>query len=183
LNDPDRFGVTPLARAAEIPVLQVLELLLEQPEICINAQKSQIVPPLWSACRAGNFPAAKALLRWKSVQVNQKSPTGTTPLQVAVNLNHLSIVSLLLRPRNMVDVNARGHQQWTAIFFAASNGYLWVTRSLLKHPDLDLRLVDDRGRTSLWWAEYGGYSRVVDLLRRHSRLKRQKRCLERNLSE
>ena len=182
LNDPDRYGVTPLARAAEIPVLQVLELLLEQPEICINAQTSQIVPPLWSACRAGNFPAAKALLRWRSVQVNQKSPTGTTPLQVAVNLNHLSIVSLLLRPRNMVDINARGHQQWTAIFFAASSGYLWVTRSLLKHPDLDLSLVDDRGRTPLWWAEYGGHSRVVDLLRRHSRLKRQKRCLQRGVS-
>jgi ankyrin repeat protein len=176
LNDPDRYGVTPLARAAENPLLQVLELLLEQPQICINSQTRQIVPPLWSACRAGNFPAAKALLRLRSVQVNQKSPTGTTPLQVAVNLNHLSIVSLLLRQRNMVDINARGHQQWTAIFFAASNGYVWVTKSLLRHPNIDLKLIDDQGRTPLWWAEHGGHSRVVALLRTHCRLKRQKRC-------
>ncbi|KAJ5556652.1 hypothetical protein N7494_000567 [Penicillium frequentans] len=96
LNDPDRYGVTPLARAAESPVLSVLELLLEQRQICINSQSPQIVPPLWSACRAGNSPAVKALLRLRSIQANQKSPTGATPLQVAVHLNHLSIVSLLL---------------------------------------------------------------------------------------
>jgi ankyrin repeat protein len=82
----------------------------------------------------------------------------------------------------MVDINARGHQQWTAIFFAASNGYVWVTKLLLKHPVIDLSLIDDQGRTPLWWAEHGEHSRVVDLLRRHSRLKRQKRCWQRGVS-
>ncbi|KAJ5778441.1 hypothetical protein N7520_001687 [Penicillium odoratum] len=175
LNDADRYGVTPLARAAEMPVLQVLKLLLQQPEICINSQTRQIVPPLWSACRVGNFQAAKILLRCRSLEFNQKSPTGTTPLQVAIILNHLSIVSLLLRQGDRVEINTRGPQQWTAIFFAASNGYLAVTKSLLKHPDMDISLNDDRGRTALWWAEHGGHSKVVHLLRRHSRLKRQRR--------
>ncbi|KAJ5654855.1 hypothetical protein N7490_001858 [Penicillium lividum] len=182
LNDADRYGMTPLARAAENPVLRILELLLKQPKICINSQTRQIVPPLWSACRVGNFHAAKALLRLRSVKVNQKSPTGTTPLQVAIILNHLSIVSLLLRQGDMVEINTRGPQQWTAIFFAASNGYLGVTKSLLKHPDTDISLIDDRGRSPLWWAEHGGHSRVVHLLRRHNRLKRQKRCLQRGVS-
>ena len=81
----------------------------------------------------------------------------------------------------MIDINARGHQQWTAIFFAASNGYVSVTETLLKHPDIDLNLIDDRGWRPLWWAEHGGHSRVVDLLRRHSRLKRQKRRLARGV--
>ncbi|KAJ5938349.1 hypothetical protein N7466_001483 [Penicillium verhagenii] len=133
----------------------------------------------WSACRAGNFPAAKALL------LNQKSPTGTTPLQLAVILNHLSIVSVLLREGicNLVNINATGPQQWTAIFFAASNGFVSVTKSLLKHPDIDLNLIDDQGRTPLWWAEHGQHSRVVDLLHRHSRSSRQKRHLARGVSK
>lgn len=177
LNDPDRYGVTPLARAAERPVLSVLELLLEQRHLCINSQSTHILPPLWSACRAGNSPAVKALLRLRSVQANQRGPTGTTPLQVAVYSNHLSIVSLLLRQRNMVDINARGRQQWTAIFFAASNGRVTMTETLLKHPETNLNLVDDQGRTPLWWAEHGQHSRVVNLLRKHGRLRRRKRRL------
>ncbi|KAJ5982175.1 hypothetical protein N7451_012275 [Penicillium sp. IBT 35674x] len=177
LNDPDRYGVTPLARAAERPVLSVLELLLEQRHLCINSQSTHILPPLWSACRAGNSPAVKALLRLRSVQANQRGPTGTTPLQVAVYSNHLSIVSLLLRQRNMVDINARGRQQWTAIFFAASNGSVTMTETLLKHPEINLDLVDDQGRTPLWWAEHGQHSRVVNLLRKHGRLRRRKRRL------
>ncbi|KAJ5654873.1 hypothetical protein N7490_001876 [Penicillium lividum] len=183
LNDPDRYGVTPLARAAERPVLSVLELLLEQRQICINSQSTHIVPPLWSACCAGNSPAVKAILLLRSVQANQKSPTGTTPLQVAVHLNHLSIVSLLLRQRNVVDINARGHQQWTAIFFAASNGYVSMTKTLLKHPDLNLNLIDDQGRNPLWWAEHGQHSSVVDLLRKHSRSRKRKRRLPRGVSK
>ncbi|KAJ5938500.1 hypothetical protein N7466_001634 [Penicillium verhagenii] len=181
LNDPDRYGVTPLARAAERPVLSVLELLLEQRQICINSQSTQIVPPLWSACRAGNSPAVEALLRLRSVQANQKSPTGTTPLQVAVHLNHLSIVSLLLRQRKMVDINARGHQQWTAIFFAASNGYISGVKTLLEHPGINLNLIDDQGRTPLWWAEHGQHSSVVDLLRKHIRSRKRKCRLARGV--
>ncbi|KAJ5654846.1 hypothetical protein N7490_001849 [Penicillium lividum] len=175
LNDPDRYGVTPLARAAERPALSVLELLLEQRQICINSQSTHIVPPLWAACRAGNSPAVKALLRLKSVQANQRGPTGTTPLQVAIYSNHLSIVSLLLRQGNMVDINARGRQQWTAIFFAASNGHVTMTETLLKYPDINVNLIDDNGRTPLWWAEHGQHSRVVNLLRKHGRLRKRKR--------
>lgn len=177
LNDPDRYEVTPLGRAAERPVMSVLELLLDQRHICINSQSTHIVPPLWAACRAGNSPAVKALLRLKSVQTNQRGPTGTTPLQVAVHSNHLSIVSLLLRQRDMVDINARGRQQWTAIFFAASNGHVTMTETLLKHPDINLNLIDDQGHTPLWWAEHGQHSRVVNLLRKHGRSRKRKRRL------
>lgn len=175
LNEPDRYGVTPLARAAERPVLSVLDLLLEQRQICINSQSPQIVPPLWSACRAGNSPAVKAILRLKSVEANQSGPTGTTPLQVAVYSNHLFIVSLLLRQRNMVDINARCGQQWTAIFFAAANGHVTMTETLLEHPDINLNLIDDHGRTPLWWAEHGQHLKVVNLLRKHNRSRKRKR--------
>lgn len=80
LNETDRYGVTPLVRAAEGPALQLFYLLLKQAGVCISAQTTQIVPPLWSASRAGNLPAVKALLRSKSVKDNQKRPTGATPL-------------------------------------------------------------------------------------------------------
>ncbi|KAJ5752787.1 hypothetical protein N7520_009704 [Penicillium odoratum] len=175
LNDADRYGVTPLARAAEKHVFQILELLLKQPEILINPWTRQVMPLLWSACRAGNFHAVEALLRLRSIKINQQSPTGTTPLQVAVILNRPPVVSLLLRQGTMVDINAPGPQEWTAIFFAVSNGYFWLTKSLLKHPDININILNDRRRTLLWWAEHGGRSKVVYLLRRHGRLKRQKR--------
>ena len=77
----------------------------------------------------------------------------------------------------MVDINARGHQQWTAIFFAASNGYVSVTKTLLKHPEINLNMIDDQGQTPLWWAEHGRHSRVVNLLRMHGRLRKRKRRL------
>ncbi|KAJ5653027.1 hypothetical protein N7490_000030 [Penicillium lividum] len=79
----------------------------------------------------------------------------------------------------MVNINARGHQQWTAIFFAASNRHVSMTKTLLKHPDLNLNLINDQGRTPLWWAEHGQHSSVVDLLRKHSRSRKRKRRLPR----
>ncbi|KAJ5982603.1 hypothetical protein N7451_012703, partial [Penicillium sp. IBT 35674x] len=163
LNGPDRYGV--------------LKLLLKQSQIRVNSWSRDVVLPLWSACRTGNFHVVEALLRLRSIQINQTSPTGVTPLQVAVILNHVSIVSLLLRQVNLVDINAPGPQQRTAIFS------FWVTQALLKYPDIDLGLADNQGRKPLWWAENGGHSGIVHLLRRHSQHKRQKRCLERDLSD
>jgi ankyrin repeat protein len=75
----------------------------------------------------------------------------------------------------MADINARGRQQWTAIFFAASNGHVTMTEALLEHPDINLNLIDDQGRTPLWWAEHGQHSRVVNLLRKHGRSRKRKR--------
>ncbi|KAJ5267738.1 hypothetical protein N7478_010546 [Penicillium angulare] len=96
--------------------------LVLAPGVCINAQTTQVVPPLWFASRAGNTPAVEALLRLESVKVNQKSPTGTTPLQVAVVFYKLPVVFALLRQENRIYINARGRQQGTAVFFAASTG-------------------------------------------------------------
>jgi ankyrin repeat protein len=47
--------------------------------------------------------------------------------------------------------------------------------TLLEHPDINLNLIDDQRRTPLWWAEHGQHVRVVDLLRKHNRLRKRKR--------
>ncbi|CAI7595802.1 unnamed protein product [Penicillium palitans] len=101
LNDVDRWGFTPLARGAEnesenesaLPV----KLLLRQPGININACSSDAVSPLWAACRAGRYDVVTLLLGRSSIDISQKGPTGTTPLQVATINGHSLIVSALLR--------------------------------------------------------------------------------------
>ncbi|KAJ5737294.1 uncharacterized protein N7483_002419 [Penicillium malachiteum] len=78
---------------------------------------------------------------------------------------HSSTVSLLLQ-HDSISVNEPGPHKFTALLFASANGMRESAENLLRHPDTDSTTIDDKGRTSLWWAQHGGHSEIVRLLSR-----------------
>ncbi|OQD70187.1 hypothetical protein PENANT_c145G01333 [Penicillium antarcticum] len=163
LNCADKLGQTPLANAAANGSLALVKILFRQPGLHINPQSADALPPLWSACRAGQFSMVEFLLQ-NSADINQKSPSGTSPLQVAIIMEHLDIVRLLLTYEETLLINDQGRHSFTALMFASAQGKSEFVKILLDHPNMNVNAVDDQGRTSFWWAAAGGHYEVVQLL-------------------
>jgi ankyrin repeat protein len=95
-NAINKSGKTPLACIAKNGLVSMVKLLLQQPGIHANAQAADSKPLFWLAYRVGQHSMGEYFLRQKMIDINQKSPIGTSPLQVAIIIDHLSVVSLLL---------------------------------------------------------------------------------------
>ena len=163
-NLPDHQGFTPLARAAENRNLCMVGLLLLQSRVHVNAHSSQVVPPLWAACRAGQSSVVRLLLDHESVNINEKSPNGTSSLKVAMTMHHSTIEHLLLNQTGELVVNDQGPGHWTALIFAAAQPFSWAVDHLFELPNVEVDSVDNLGRTALWWAAAGGHSQCVQSL-------------------
>ncbi|KAJ6094283.1 hypothetical protein N7499_002879 [Penicillium canescens] len=163
LNCADRLGQTPLAKAAANGSLTLVKLLLRQPGLHTSPQSADVLPRLWSACRAGQYSMVEFLLQG-ATDINQKSPSGTSPLQVAVIMEHVNIVRLLLSYEEALLINDQGCLSFTALMFASAQNRLEVAKILLEHPKINVNAVDDQGRTSFWWAAANGHYEIVHLL-------------------
>ena len=164
LNCADKLGQTPLAKAAANGSLDLIKVLFRQPGLHKSPQFTGAVPPLWSACRAGQFAAVEFLLQ-NSADINQISPSGTSPLEVAIIMEHVDIVHLLVSSEKSLLINDQNHcSSFTALMFASALGKVEIVKILLEHPNINVNAVDDQGRTSFWWAAAGGHYEVVQLL-------------------
>lgn len=113
-----------------------------------------------------------------SADINQRSPTGTTPLWIAIAMEHVNIVHLLLSYEEAISVNDQGPQSFTALIFASANGRLKIATFLLEHPNINVNAVDDQGRTAFWWAASGGHFDVVQVLSKERGIKKRLKDLE-----
>ncbi|KAJ5146005.1 uncharacterized protein N7515_000569 [Penicillium bovifimosum] len=164
LNCADKLGQTPLAKAAAKGSLDLIKVLFRQPGLHKSPQFTDAFPPLWSACRAGQFAAVEFLLQ-NSADINQISPSGTSPLEVAIIMEHVDIVHLLVSYERSLLINDQNHcSSFTALMFASALGRVEIVKILLEYPNINVNAVDDQGRTSFWWAAAGGHYKVVQLL-------------------
>ncbi|KAJ5500692.1 hypothetical protein N7453_009743 [Penicillium expansum] len=163
LNCADKLGQTPLAKAAANGSLDLIKVLFRQPGLHKSPQPADAFPPLWSACRAGQLSMVEFLLQ-SSADINQKSLSGTSPLQVAIIMEHVEIVHLLVSYDESLLINNQGPCSFTALMFASAHGMFEIAKMLLEHPNINVNAVDDQGRTSLWWGAAGGHFEVVQLL-------------------
>jgi ankyrin repeat protein len=119
----------------------------------------------WVAAR-GEFEALEDFLRGRSgaptVDPNNKDRSGRTLLhRVAGWGQPISFVSLL--KDNEVDLDLTDELGWSALHFAAANGYSHVVGYLLKSRAL-ASIEDIAGRQAIWYAAQNGHSEVVKLL-------------------
>lgn len=163
----DQDSVTPLTLAVRRGRESIVKHVLCHPNFSIPVTGAA-VSPMWDACRLGNLNLVRELLRWNVIDVNQMGPTGTSPLQVAIIGQHVSIVRLLLGQGDRVSVNDRGPQEWSALTFAAAAGHDEIVSLLLGNPHIDVNHTDDLGRRPLWWAVHGVHLKTIHLLRRDS---------------
>jgi ankyrin repeat protein len=94
---------------------------------------------------------------------NSKSSKGKSPLSIAAENGHETVVELILAQDN-VEINSRDEYSQTPLSWAAQNGHEAVVKMLLARDDIDAVSKDLYGETPLSWAAYNGHEAVVKLL-------------------
>ena len=104
---------------------------------------------LMKAVRAQDLSAMEDLLR-RGANVNEKNGIGGTPLIVAAQYDDVEGVRLLLAHHAELENKEAGQNLlgYTALMYAAANGYTEVTRVLLE-AGASLETTDDNGETAL----------------------------------
>ena len=94
VNMPDPSGLTPMAWACKENKLDLVQVLLERPDLDVN-KISQDRTALHFACEKGHFEIVKILLQNENIKVMAQDKTGRTPLQLAQIYGHCEIVCLM----------------------------------------------------------------------------------------
>jgi ankyrin repeat protein len=100
-------------------------VLLAAPRAGVAADQ----PSLVDAAKTANLRAVQTSLQQR-LDPNQAEPDGTTPLQWAVQLNHLEIVKALIS--GGANVNAKNRYGTTPLMLAVTTGNPSITEALLK---------------------------------------------------
>ncbi|KAK2771068.1 hypothetical protein FQN53_005225 [Emmonsiellopsis sp. PD_33] len=102
------------------------------------------------------------------VEVDARTKFRETPLICAAAAGNVGITRLLLEMGEKVDVNAQEESNYTALKFAAHNGYEEVVKLLLAVPGILVQPRNEIGAariiTPLMWAAQGGHGNIVRLL-------------------
>ncbi|KAI9685674.1 MAG: hypothetical protein M1822_004234 [Bathelium mastoideum] len=156
---------TPLALAARGGHFEVAKLLLEYPQIEINAvDKCRAIPLTWSV-GSGFRPSevADLLLERPDTQADHVDNNGQTPFMIAAQNGNLPVLNKLIA-RSDVNFNARCNRGWSALVWAAERGQSLAIQRLLEIPSLDVNLPGNEGMTALSWAVWMGFIDIVRLL-------------------
>jgi uncharacterized protein len=176
----NRYGVTPLSLAAGNGNAALIDFLLKAgADPAANLPGGQTI--LMTAARTGN-PEAVRLLMAHGSDVNAREETyGETALMWAAAENHPGAVQALLE--HGAEINARSrelqysqdhfglegvntilpHGHWTALMYAARQGSLEASRTLLD-AGADRNLVDPDGTTAVVLAIINGHYDTAVLL-------------------
>jgi ankyrin repeat protein len=150
VNCQGGLGQTPLERAMLDNHDRVVELLLSH---------GADIPPLHLALYYKDEAKAKELIE-AGVNVNKRTPYGTSPLHRAINAG-LADIALLLIEKG-ANVNAKDNWDWTPLHSAVFQGQPMVSILVSKGADIDAK--DGGDRTALSYAEEEGCSEIVEIL-------------------
>eukprot|EP00548_Thalassiothrix_antarctica_P011694 CAMPEP_0194162372 /NCGR_PEP_ID=MMETSP0152-20130528/79462_1 /TAXON_ID=1049557 /ORGANISM="Thalassiothrix antarctica, Strain L6-D1" /LENGTH=272 /DNA_ID=CAMNT_0038872269 /DNA_START=159 /DNA_END=974 /DNA_ORIENTATION=+ len=158
----DTYGTTSLMLACAGGHHEVVEMLLAQPCINMQAADREGRTALLYAARKGHLHCCQALLlrhshsttESSSSFVNQGDETGLSPLQAASLNNHVEVVELLLDQGgacvDQVDVTGS-----TALMGAAFKAHVNIVSCLLRAGASTSR-VDGEGLNAQAWVQEGG---------------------------
>jgi ankyrin repeat protein/transglutaminase-like putative cysteine protease len=193
VNTKGKYGRTPLYLAAREGYREIVELLLENgadvnigetysnrtaAESAMSGNHNEIIEllvskgadisPLHLAIHLKDEAKARKLIE-NGVDVNKRTPYGTSPLQRAVDADFRDIVELLIAKG--ADVNAKDNWDWTAlhgaIYSSKDTAEIKAMAELLIIRGANVNARDGDNRTPLWYAQKEGYSEIVELLRKH----------------
>jgi ankyrin repeat protein len=153
LNEPDRFGISPIQYAAGWGRVPVLEYLITKGANINQAPKGWT--PLTLACAAGHQAAFDLLLQ-HNADPNAVGPAQPVyPLHAAVNHGRIQMAQALLA--RGANVNQQGEKQITPLHLAAWRSHAALIQILLEH-DADKSAKDNEGLTPRDYAkqERGG---------------------------
>jgi ankyrin repeat protein len=153
-------------------------ILLSHPGIDVNMPdiNNNDNSPLHLAVALGYIDIVKILLG-KHAKVNEKNGAGRTPLDIAFAQNPLSVevIQLLVSELSKDQINEKGNHG-NMFLHRAVNGSVHeaskiLATILLKHPDIDVNVLDNNNNTPLHLAVKWRYVDIVKiLLDKHAKL-------------
>ncbi|CAM9727020.1 unnamed protein product [Ectocarpus sp. 12 AP-2014] len=118
---------------------------------------------LHSAANDGSFERVFGIVSSGSIQINQGSPEGWTPLMLAADGGYSRIVSFLLSRGAIARI--MGDEGVTALHISAKNGHVVVTLMLIRAGvDVGLSCFSSGGYTPLHLAAQNGRCAVTEVL-------------------
>ena len=148
-------GDTGMILALRENSMKVFNVLLNAPEIDLEAKARNGDNALMIACFKGNKPAVEALLA-KGAEVNRP---GWTPLHYAAANGHNDIINILLEKSAYID--AESPNRTTPIMMAARGGHIYTVKLLLDEG-ADATLKNDLDMSAIDFARKFGYQDIAD---------------------
>ena len=144
-NECSRHGKTPLMWASYKDSLSIVKLLLNHPDIDVNARNDDKNTALSIASWWSRENVVKMLLDRPEINVNDQGSEGETALMVAAQNNYSDIVKQLLAHSN-IGINIRDHYGETALMYALDANHYDIAKLLIAHGS------DIPKRNATYWA-------------------------------
>ena len=187
------IGSTALHLAAYRGHVEVAEVLIKEAHADYERKNEPGNTPFMVACESGHCPVASFLLekgadkymlnndkrsafhlavesgREEVVKmlvddydINVKDRCGFAPLTLACRYGHYSIAVILLKKG--ADPNTVTSNQWTALHYACTNGYVDIVELLCRQYGANVHVVNNYGQTPLDAAQEKGHENIVKSL-------------------
>ena len=145
-NSLDRDGTSALQFAVKYGHAEVVQVLLDSPELELNSrfQFPYNGTPLQLAARYGNEKIVQLLINDQRVDVNITDKENNTPLHDAAKRGHNRIVVVLLLNHPHIKANFKNKEGHTPLMSALVRKMVDCMRDMLSHPKVDLDTVDVR---------------------------------------
>lgn len=142
----------------------IVEKLLQNPNIDVNAQDAYQNTALHIASERGYWRVVEFLLGHRDIKINEKNAMGWTPLSRATFGGHERIVKLLL-DRADLEINFVDNDRQTALYWAVSTGNLDIVRRLLEHPEINVNITNRPASQTVYEIAVSlNYHEIADIL-------------------
>lgn len=161
INVKDNRGYTALSHALEAMYENIVDALLNQPNLDANTRGLNGRPALFAYVWRDSQERVEKLLA-HGADVNAQDNDGDTALHGAAQIGNVEVIGLLLDKG--ANPNAKNTVGGTPLMWAAVYGNVDAVRLLLSRG-ADASLQDDGGVTAAVWAERNKRDKVVSLLK------------------
>jgi len=130
-NKRDRYGETPLYSSLHEGHSDIVDIIVQQPNIDYNVKAEDGDTLAQAAVWGGNVKCVETLAAQERCDSwNVPDKWGVTPIMLALNRRETELVEILLRcPR--VDLNCRDREGWSLVFRAIQRNKLDVVKMIL----------------------------------------------------